>query len=211
MLAQEPVLASTEEAGVSALLLALYHGHAEVMAAIREHRRELSVWEAAATGSTEELARSIEADPTLVDAFAPDGFTPLGLAAFFHRPEAVAWLIDHGADVDAASRNDFRVAPLHSAVAGRGHAAIARRLVEVGADVNVRQRHGWTPLHGAVHMGDADLVRLLLARGGDPRAATDDGQTALDMAKALGRHQIAKILSTDEANDDLNQGRLERA
>jgi ankyrin repeat protein len=102
--------------------------------------------------------------------------------------------------VDAASRNDFRVAPLHSAVAGRGHAAIARRLVEVGADVNVRQRHGWTPLHGAVHMGDADLVRFLLSHGADPKAATDDGETAIDMARKAGDQQMVELLSGARAS-----------
>jgi ankyrin repeat protein len=59
-----------------------------------------------------------------------------------------------------------------------------RALLEAGADPNVRQQGGYTPLHTAAHNDDAELARLLLDHGADPAVKTDDGQTAADMAGA---------------------------
>ena len=40
---------------------------------------------------------------------------------------------------------------------------------------------GSTPLHAAAAAKNVDLVRVLLERGADPTATTDDGQTAGDL------------------------------
>ena len=83
---------------------------------------------------------------------------------------------DAGADPDVASRNDQRVHPLHSAVAG-GSFAVSRRLVDEGADVDAVQQGGFRPLHAAAQNGDELTVDLLLMAGARPWATTDDGKT----------------------------------
>ena len=47
--------------------------------------------------------------------------------------------------------------PLHSAVAAGDHDA-ARALLEAGADPNVRQQGGFTPLLAAAHADDAEMA-----------------------------------------------------
>jgi uncharacterized protein len=170
-----------DESGVSAVLLAYYHGHEAIADALIATGHELDVFDAAASGRTERLAALVSADPTAVGAWSVDGFTPLHLASFFGRDVAVELLLERGADVNAVSRNPMRVMPLHSAIAGR-HATIARRLVEAGAEVNARQQDGFTPLHEAAQNKDAELVEFLLARGANPDAKLDDGRTAADLA-----------------------------
>ncbi|MCY0991407.1 ankyrin repeat domain-containing protein [Nannocystis sp. ILAH1] len=59
--------------------------------------------------------------------------------------------------------------------------AIAALLLARGADPNARGCYGRTSLHYAVHDGRAvsvELVRQLLARGGDPWIAENNGFTA---------------------------------
>ncbi|MBL8114209.1 MAG: ankyrin repeat domain-containing protein, partial [Acidobacteria bacterium] len=94
-LAESPALAGAcNEAGTPATLLALYHQKNDLAALLVAAKSSLSVFEAAAFGRTASLATLLDADPALADAFAGDGFNPLGLAAFFGHEEAVALLLE---------------------------------------------------------------------------------------------------------------------
>jgi ankyrin repeat protein len=98
----DPAAAAAVDAnGISALLTAVYHGNDAAAAALRATGIELNVFEAAAVGDLGRVRALVDGDPTLIRAFAPDGFHPLGLAAFFHHPAVVAFLITAGADVSA--------------------------------------------------------------------------------------------------------------
>src|ERR1700749_1899471 len=117
-----------DENGVSAILEAVYQGRHDVVSELLASGVELDIFEAAATGQTAQLQRLIEQDPSLVNAYAPDGFTPLGLATFFGHAETVDALLAAGADVNAAYRETMKIAPLASAMAV-GRNDIARKLI----------------------------------------------------------------------------------
>ena len=117
--------------------------------------------------------RSWLRDPSQAAAWSPDGFTALHFAAFFGGITVARRLLDAGAPLDVVSRNDFGVAPLNSAAAGQQDVAFL--LVERGADVDVKQRHGWTPLMGAADHGNAALVDALVAAHADVGARNDLG------------------------------------
>jgi ankyrin repeat protein len=193
LLGRYPALASARDpAGVSALMLALYHRHAELALAMAQ-AKTLDVWEAAATGAAPRLRELLRELPFRAGETAPDGFSPLGFAAFFGHEECARILVEHGAEIDACAKNPTRVAPLHSAIAG-GHHGIIRLLIERGARVNIRQQHGFTPLHGAAATGDADTILVLLTAGADPSLTSDDGKTPLDVALDRGHARLAGIL-----------------
>jgi uncharacterized protein len=182
LLAADPAQASARnEAGVSALLFALYHRNAAARDALLEAGAEVGGAEAAALGDLERL------DPA---ARAGDGFGALQLAAFFGGSAAVRRLLELGADPDGDDANPFKVRPLHSAVSVRDHESV-RALLGAGADPDVRQQGGYTPLHSAAHSDDAALVALLLEHGADPAARADDGQTPADMAGEQVRGLLA--------------------
>jgi ankyrin repeat protein len=199
-LADDPAAAEQrDDKGLSLLLFALYRDRAEIVDTILGAGPDLDVFDAAALGQADRLEAMLRADPTLANAFASDGFTPLHLAVFFGHPEAARLLLEMGAEVNAVARNVMRVMPLHSAVAGRNQAACGL-LIAHGADVNARQHEGWTPLHGAAEHGDEELVDMLLAQGADPEAPMDRGQTAADTAAAAGHASLARRLQTRTAS-----------
>ncbi len=101
-----------------------------------------------------------------VTSYSGDGFTALHFAAFFGRSEAAALLIERGAEVDAFGRGWMTGTAMHSA-ASRLQSDVVRILLEAGANPNVRQSAGWTPLHAAAMNGDLTSVELLLASGAD--------------------------------------------
>ena len=79
----------------------------------------------------------------------------------------------------------MKVQPLHSAAAGRSAGSV-RALIGAGADVNAKQRNGWTPLHSAAQSGDAAMARMLVEAGADLQAESDDGQKPIDVAQDAG-------------------------
>ena len=153
---------------MSDLLQAVYRGDQAAVDELLAAEPELDVFEAAAVGRTERLCELLDADPKVANAWAEDGFQPLGLASFFGRVDAARLLIERGAEVNSASRNDFKVMPLHSAVAEKDAETryeLATLLLEHGADPNARQQDDFTPLMAADQQGDARLRELLVEHG----------------------------------------------
>jgi ankyrin repeat protein len=166
----------------SAILDAVYRGDEVLLAELLAATPRLSVFEAAAVGDAPRLRELLRTDPSAVHGFAPDGWTPLHLAAFFGRGDAVDVLLAAGADVRAVSRNHEGNMPLHAALAGRGVGRISTALLARGADVRATDAGGHTALHHAAFRDDAGLVNTLLAHGADPAAKNRQGQTALAIA-----------------------------
>jgi ankyrin repeat protein len=194
LLDADPSLLAARQDGITPILFAVYNGHAELAQLFLDRGATLTFAEACALGRVELATRMLDADPTLLDSYSGDGFPAVGLAVFFRQPELARVLIERGADVNAAARNAFRVAPVHAAAAVRD-TAIMRLLIEHGADVNARQQMGYTALHTAAQHGDDVMLDLLLAAGADPRAAGDDGKTPADLATAQGHTAIVERLS----------------
>lgn len=194
LLAHDPALANArDERDMSAVLTAAYWQQPPIVSALLARGPQLSFHEAAAVGATRGLFRALADNPELLDAYAADGFTALGLASFFGHAEAVALLLARGANPNRASANDMHVAPLHSAAAGN-HLSIVQMLLDRGADPQATQEGGFTALHSAAQNGRADIVELLLAHGARPDAMTDDGKTPRDLALEEGHGGVAELL-----------------
>ena len=151
----------------SPLLQALYEGRAADVEQLRAESGELDLFEASALGDVQRLLELLDAgaDP---NEFAPDGFTPLTLTAFFKHPEAARLLLERGADVHQRARNEqIQVLPIHSAAADGGSVEIVRMLLDAGADVNATQPGGFRAIDAARQDGNEELERLLKERGAD--------------------------------------------
>jgi ankyrin repeat protein len=160
---------------MSELLEAIYRGDQARADELLASEPELDVFEAAAVGKTERLRELLDEDPSLANAWARDGFQPLGLASFFGQTAAVRLLIERDAEVNSASRNEMRVMPLHSAAAtgdAEARYEIAKLLLERGADPNARQQDEFTPLMAADQHGDERLRELLIEHGAETRPNT---------------------------------------
>jgi uncharacterized protein len=177
--------AARDETGVSALMRALYRFDPDLVGIVKARAGDFDVFEAAALGDADRLRSVLEDEPSRATAYSGDGFTALHFAAFFGHPDAVSLLIDRGAEVDAFGRGWMTGTALHSAVS-RLQSQVARILLDAGANPDVRQSGGWTPLHAAAMNGDLASVELLLAAGADAAATNDEGRSVADLAGESG-------------------------
>ena len=193
MVRADPQLAAARDAtGLPVVLLALFHQQREAAQALLDAEPELGVLEAAAVGRADRLRELLDADPEARHARTPEGFTPLGLAAFLGGPATVRVLLEHGADPDDDADNQFGVRPVNAASAAHDRETM-RLLLEAGADPNARQQGGFTPLHEAAHSDDVEMAELLLAHGADPALAADDGRDSARMAADDGSTRVSAL------------------
>jgi hypothetical protein len=146
-----------------------------------------------------------------------NGVTPLLVAAIYGRTELVSQLVELGADANAS--NDKKWSALHLAVYYKSsltpflikgvnpnlpnsdgdtalHIATIKNdyqrceeLLKHGANVNIRNYSGWSPLHYAVYR-NTNLARLFLRHGANPQLVNLDLQSPLNFAIKSGDENI---------------------
>lgn len=164
-----------------AILVPLYGGWPPILLAVRCHSvalTRLCLWLGADANGSPERAR-----------------TPLDVAVSEGDAALVEFLLDRGAD---PNRPGSEVPPLTVAVM-RGRSEVVRLLLERGADPNVRSVFGPT-LHVAALSGYSDIARLLLAHGAAPDQRDSRGKTAAQLAREVGRPEIAALLEDASAS-----------
>jgi hypothetical protein len=85
-------------------------------------------------------------------------------------------------------------------VVERGNLAWTYRLIAMGADVNVRNESGQTPLMFATEKGYADMVQVLIQHGANPKLVNNQGESALTIALMKGYTRIAESLEMAESS-----------
>ena len=125
-----------------------------------------------------------------------DDMASLHLASHHReRPEALSMLIEYGADVN--TMGDDKRQPLHVASANQNKEA-ALVLLENGADINAKDKEGFTPLHETIfagvpwgekwksvvanqesYEGRQEFISFLVGRGAEVNSRNNKGETPL--------------------------------
>jgi ankyrin repeat protein len=138
----------------------------------------------------------------------------LHVAAANDNVEAAKILISHGAKIDVRDTVNNDTALIYGIRDGKFR--VAELLLEAGADPNLTDRRGFTPLHIAVARNDAELVQRLLDHGAAINVRTrSDGRTPLIIAAAAGFEKMVEMLLSRGADpsitDSGGKSPLERA
>ena len=187
---------------------------------------DLSVWPGLQSGEKEEVMQCLQGSAVFEDLH-PLGNTPLHCAAWIGAADVIATLLDAGADVHAI--NDEGESPLHYAIKGsmfkkvqagihlgrfsrhsRGatraeaaiegtYAPIISLLANAGADLNLHNEFGLTPLHLALAPCQYELIQALVNAGADvhiPRRKYSETHTPLHTAAWQGCSEAIPRLIT---------------
>ena len=120
--------------------------------------------------------------------------TPLLGAFKFGDTEVARTLFELGTPLEFADGNGITMLG-RSAL--NNEVAMAKTLIERGANVNVVDKLGMTPLLWAASMdfGDPSMIELLLKSGAKADARNKDGLTALDLARKYGHAEVIPALA----------------
>ncbi|MDX2150055.1 MAG: ankyrin repeat domain-containing protein [Bryobacteraceae bacterium] len=126
--------------------------------------------------------------------------TPLFGAVLRNNTDGVKQLLAEGADPNEGAFFGF---PAIFFALGNGNTAMARAMLERGANVSATDRHGSTPLMWAAgaDVPDFALVDDLLKRGADPNTQNKLGETALTWAVRRGDAAMIERLKAAGASD----------
>jgi ankyrin repeat protein len=108
------------------------------------------------------------------------GATPLLYAAGLPSLDCLRALLDGGADVNSSTTNGSTALMWATA-----DAAAVRLLLDRGALVNTKTKDGTTALVTAARRGNSAVMKSLIARGAEPKAAAKDGSELLQIAYNL--------------------------
>src|SRR6476659_2637520 len=142
-----------DDSGLSPLMHAAYRGRDAVFHTVAAHSSD-DPWDRLLLGESDGLPAP--------DAWSPDGFTPLHIAAFAKNAAGAQALLDAGADPNVFATASFaRVTPLGTC-AFAGATTVARTLIRGGANAALTEVEGASPLDAAFQNGFGELVALLV-------------------------------------------------
>ena len=135
-----------------------------------------------------------------LNAEAEGGWTPLGAAIAAGSRDRASVLLLHEAGTDQPDGNGL--SPIHHAMIlpqSERHGMV-RLLADAGADLNLTDPQGRTPLAIAAECRDFQLVRLLVEAGVDLNIPNNNGETALDfLVDSLSddsiRHEVSAAVN----------------
>lgn len=130
-----------------------------------------------------------------VDTQRNDGKTPLLLVQLLDynaTTELTMTLLDKNVDVNKADNAGNTALLLH--IDEHCNKDVVKELIRAGADVNVKNRNGDTPLHLALRRGNDMVGRFLIKKGADYNVANNSGETPVDIAVSKGMEVVLELM-----------------
>ena len=130
----------------------------------------------------------------------------LAVSAEPNRRDVIELLLKYGADPNAQGDYFVRQTNVRNLIlysAQEGEEETIQALAIAGADVNVRDDYGYTPLSLICYYANAQTVRILLDRGANPNIKGKRGETPLPMAVDGWNPTVVRLLTEHGANRNI--------
>lgn len=153
-----------------------------------------------ASVTTKEMINALAAKSTVnLNHCNANGYTPLHLACLSDKPECVKALIQAGANVNIAARNNNGVAP-------RNNLMVGGELLDFNTNKLLTQdmKNGGTPLHWC---SSREILNELIDRHCDVNAINFEQKTALHVMVERNRLECVVALLAAEAEIDLKDSK----
>ncbi len=170
------------------LRAAIHSGNSELVSLLLERGADMencyALFQAVGEGNIE-VASLLISRGAKIEATPTKQLSPLLTACVNGNLEMAKLLLDKGANANVASPDDAAalrgggITPLH--VATQTAPALMPLLVAHGANINVANKSGETPLHSACKLfKSVEQIERIIELGADPTLKDHDGKTAID-------------------------------
>lgn len=141
-------------------------------------------------GDEDKVLGILSADNKTINLKSISGKTALVYACLRGYIEVARILILNGANINIINSE---ITPLQAAVASRNYNLVFY-LLNMDAEVNLRNKYGETALMYAVSWEEKVIVELLLNKGANPSLKNKKGVTALNLARQSNQQEIVNLL-----------------
>ncbi len=183
--------------GKTALMFAASEGHSNVSRSLIEHGAKVDIADnygttalivASTAGHDGVVALLLEhnANPIVKD---DSGSSPLVNAVYFGHTKTVTLLLPRHKELNKQDGEELLLL-----ASGLGHNDIIIEMIDFGISANARGLKQRTALMAAAAFDKADTVKILLAKGANPGAQDEDGNTAYDVATDRGSDKVLALL-----------------
>ena len=143
------------------------------------------------TGWNPEVIELMLSHVPSIDSRTNEGYTPLMIAAFTDKLQAVKYLLKQGADPSLQGNRGWNA--LHCASQGGNPEVIELMLSHVPC-IDSRTKEGYTPLMKAALTDKLQAVKYLLKQGADPSLQDNDGWNGLHHASQGGNPEVIELM-----------------
>lgn len=149
-----------------------------------------NIFDIARSGSLTELNALTEKDPKAINEIDSRGYTALILACYRGNIPVALHLIDHADNINHVSAQGTALATMTV----HYNKDLTLKLLEKGANPNLADQNGETPLFLAVKSGNEELVRILLDHKADATIKDNQQKTVFEYAIESNNKAIINLL-----------------
>jgi len=204
--------------GMTALLLSIEKGYEDLFYLLIERGADIKQGDNSGDSALHYLVKAKDSfnatlgDVLMEEGLSPNtpnnqGLTPMHYAAIYKNREAMEFLKNNGADLEAVDSQGFT--PVFYSVLENDIIGY-RYLKAQGANIKVRDFQGNTLLHAAVveamEDDNEELINSIIQDGGDIHGLNAKGDSPLVLALTFGPIILDRILNDISINQQDNQG-----
>ena len=137
------------------------------------------------------------------DNFVRKVLTNLNKAAKSSDEKNITELVNFGQDINEKI-SMFSQAPIHKIIESKEEKKyeVLQKMLDMGADPNIKDSNGWSALHYACQFGDIESVKILIKANADIDSYSNNKRLPLHFAANMNYPDIVKFLLENKSNAD---------